>query len=214
MELLAHVANERMVAPSAEEARKVKGATVGGRGRMRAVMGTTVRAMGESTAASTSTASRASTATATTSPSPLRPSSALILLRGNFFGVRDIHGLVRLVAFTSGSLLSLVCLLTWLIMGSTVGSAFTGEPRTPDEAVSLRGWRRSSWTMSMPMGMRRVRRVRARWRTKGETGHERGKWSLSLMIYSAASCLVGVKVLNKIPEVCIVERVWLSTHFA
>jgi hypothetical protein len=200
-----------MVAPSAEEARKVKGATVGrrGRGRMRAVMRTMVRAMGESTAASTSTASRASTATATatTSPSPLRPSSALILLRGNFFGVRDIHGLVRLVAFTSGSLLSLVCRLALLIMGSTVGSTFTGEPRTPDEAVSLRGWRRSSWTMSMPMGMRRVRRVRASWRTKGETGHERGKWSLSLVIYSAASCLVGVKVLNKIPEVCIVEWV-------
>lgn len=183
---------------------------------MRAVMRTVVRTVGKATTASTSTVSRASTAmaTATTSPSPFRPSSALILLRGNFFGVRDIHGLVRLVAFTSGSLLSLVCLLALLIMGATVGSTFTGEPRTPDEAVGLGRWRRSSWAMSMAMGMRRVRRVRASWRPKGETGHERGKWSLSLVIYSPASCLVGVKVLNEIPEVCIVEWVWLSTHFA
>jgi len=206
-----------MIAPSAEETRKVKGATVGGRGRMRAVMRTMVRTMvrtvGEATAASTSTASRASTATATASPSPFRPSSALILFRSNFFGVRDIHGLVRLVTFTAGSLLSLVCLLALLIADSTVGSTFAREPRTPDEAVSLGGWRRSSWTMSMPMGMRMVRRVRASWRTKGETRHERGKWSLSLVIYSPASCLIGVKVLNKVPEVCIVEWVWLSTHF-
>jgi hypothetical protein len=202
-----------MIAPSAEETRKVKGATVGGRGRMRAVMRTVVRTVGEATAASTSTASRASTATATASPSPFRPSSALILFRSNFFGVRDIHGLVRLVTFTAGSLLSLVCLLALLIADSTVGSTFAREPRTPDEAVSLGGWRRSSWTMSMPMGMRIVRRVRASWRTKGETRHERGKWSFSLVIYSPASCLIGVKVLNKVPEVCIVEWVWLSTHF-
>lgn len=182
---------------------------------MGAVMRTMVRTVGEATAASTSTASRASTAmaTATTSPSPFRPSSALTLLRSNFFGVRDVHGLVRLVAFTSGSLLSLVCLLALLVMGSTVWSTFTSEPRTPDEAVSLGGWRRSSWAMSMPMGMRRVRRVRASWRTEGETGHERGKRSLSLVIYSPSSCLVGIKVLNEIPEVCIVEWVWLSTHF-
>jgi len=197
-----------VTAPSAEQSRKVKRSSVGR--RRRAMVRTVVRAMGEATAASTSTASRASTATTTTSPSPFRTTSALILLRSNFFGVRDIQGLVRLMTFTAGSSLSLVCLLTLLVVGSAIGSTLTREPRTPDKAISLGRGRRSSGAMSMSMG---VRRVRASWRTEGETSHERGEWSLSLVIYSTASCFVGVKVLKKVPEVRVVEWVRLSTHF-
>jgi hypothetical protein len=112
-------------------------------------------------ASTTSSPSRTTTTTATASSTPTRTGSALVLLGSDLLGIRDVQSVLRLVAFTaSSSLLLLVCLLTLLITSLRVGDSFAGEPRTPDEAVGLGRWRRTSWAISsgtMGMAMRRVR---------------------------------------------------------
>jgi hypothetical protein len=182
LELLAHVAEERMAGPTAKESREIKGATVRRRRRVRSVVRTMVRAMmGAMSMRETSTTSSTSrTTTAATTSRPLGASSAVVLFRsnGSFF---------------------------WLLAASArVGSVLAGEPRTPDEAISLGGWGRTTRTSRAVMGTRSTNSRSS----KGETGHERGKGSLGLVINATAGSLVGVKLLDKVPEVHVVV-VWI-----
>jgi hypothetical protein len=161
---------------------------------------------------------------ATASSTPSRTGSALVLLGSDLIGIRDVQVVLRLAASTaSSSLLLLVCLLTLLATSLRVGDSFTGEPRTPDEAVGLGRWRRASGAISsrtMGWAMRRVRaRAAGIRRGKGESRHERGKWRISLVVNATTGCLalglVGIKVLDEVPEVHIVVWVWVLvwTHF-
>jgi hypothetical protein len=202
-----------MAGPAAEEGGKIKGAAVGRRRRVRSVARTMVRAMmrsmGEtSTASATSTKSR--TATATTSSGPLRTSSALVLLGSNFLRVGDVQSFLRRAAFTAGSsVLSLVLLLALLIASARVRSVLAGIPRTPDEAIGLGRWRGTPRTAGMAV----MRTGSANSRTsKRETGHERGKGSIGLVVNATAGSLVGVKLLDKVPEVHVVVWILVWTH--
>jgi hypothetical protein len=200
LELLAHVAEERMAGPTAKESREIKGATVRRRRRVRSVVRTMVRAMmGAMSMRETSTTSSTSrTATAATTSRPLGASSAVVLFRSNFLRVRDVQSLFRRAAVGTGSFF-------WLLAASArVGSVLAGEPRTPDEAISLGGWGRTTRTSRAVMGTRSTNSRSS----KGETGHERGKGSLGLVINATAGSLVGVKLLDKVPEVHVVV-VWI-----
>ena len=134
---------------------------------VRAVM----RSMRETSTTSSESRATTTTAMATASSTPSRTGSALVLLGSNLIGIRDVQSVLRLAASTaSGSLLLVVCLLTLLTTSLRVGDPFTGEPRTPDEAVGLGRWRRTSGTISSrTMGMA-MRGVRAR--TAGARGGE------------------------------------------
>lgn len=203
-----------MVTPATEESGKIKGAAVGRRRRrVRTVMGAMVRSMRETSTTSTSaipSGTSAATATATTSSGPLRASSTLVLLGSDFLGVRDVQSLVRRAAIAAGgSVVALVLLLVLLIAGARVGTCLAGEPRSPDKAIGLRRGRRT-W------GTARRAVVRAgsanTGSSKGETGHERGKRSVGLMVNTTASGLTGIKVLNEVPEVHVVVRILVWTH--
>jgi hypothetical protein len=105
--------------------------------------------------------------------------------------------------------LLLACLLALLTTSLRVGNSFTGEPRTPDEAVGLGRWRRASWAISSRTMGRAMRGVRSRTAGarggEGKSRHERGKWRFSLVVNATTGCLglglVGIKVLDKVPDV-------------
>mmetsp|Transcript_18975 Transcript_18975/g.28648 ORF Transcript_18975/g.28648 Transcript_18975/m.28648 type:complete len:208 (-) Transcript_18975:22-645(-) len=186
-----------MAGPAAEHSRKIKGAAVGR--RRRSVVRTMMRTMSMRETSTTSATSRAATATAATSSRPLRTSAAVVLLRSNFLRVRDVQSLLRRAAFSAGSF---VWLLALLIASARVGGVLAGEPRTPDEAIGLGRWWRTTRT---PMAGMRAGSTRS---SKGETGHERGKGSLGLVVNATAGSLVGIKLLDKVPEVHVVRILW------
>jgi len=206
--LVAHVAEERVAGPAAEHRREVKRTGVGRRRRVRTVVRAMVRSMmrERSTTSSSTTTSGTSAATTTTSSRPLRTSSALVLLGSNFFRVGDVQSLFRRAAFTSGS-----CALGLglLLASARLGSVLAGEPRTPDEAIGLRRWRRAWGSMRTAV----IRTGSTNSRTpKGKTGHERRERSFGLVVNATAGCLVGIKVLDKVPEVHVVVWVLVWTH--
>jgi hypothetical protein len=96
-----------------------------------------------------------------------------------------------------------------LLASARLGSVLAGEPRTPDEAIGLRR-RRRTWG-SMRTAVVRTGSTNSR-TSKGKTGHERRERSVGLVVNATAGCLVGIKVLDKVPEVHVVVWVLVWTH--
>jgi hypothetical protein len=227
--LLANVTEEGMAGPAAEETREVKGAALAGirrrRMRSRSVVRTT-RAVGE-TASSSATASTTSGTTTSTASTEARTSTALVLVRDNLLGIRGIgsHGVGGLALLVVGVGISLyVCsrglalgAMVFVMTAGTIPGACALIPRTPYEAIGLRGRRRTARTRSM--GARetvrtavrtsmRARTTGAAWASgttrtsgtsKGVTGHE-GEVGGRVVINSATRSLIGIECLDKVPE--------------
>lgn len=227
--LLANIAEEGVASPAAEETGKVKGAALAGIRRRRVRSGTvvrTARAMRE-TASSSASASTTSGTTTSAASTKARTSTALVLVRDDLLGIRGISshgvgGLALLVVVVGISLyvcsrgLALGTMVSVMAVG-TIPGASTLVPRTPYEAIGLRGRRRTARAGSMGAreSVRTSMRTSVRGRTtgtawasgatrtsgssKGVTGHE-GEVRGRVVINSTTRSLIGIECLDKVPE--------------